>query len=196
LARTDLGAVVAGCVGGDDGVVGGDDGVEVGVIGERDLDDPVHALRSVGTDRVDRVGLIERDGVRDGWVDQFEIALARDGSDHRRAAPAGELCDERPDRTEHTLYKDGLSGDGAVSEDGAVGGDAGDPEAGAEFVGHLVSELDGLFGGHDRELRRRAERTVCCAPYTQTRRPTRAESTATPTASTTPDPSLCGTIRG
>ena len=67
----DHGAVVAGGVGGDDGVVGGDSGVEVGVVGERDLDDAVHALAGgVGTDNVDRVGLIERDSVRDGWVDR------------------------------------------------------------------------------------------------------------------------------
>ena len=98
--------------------------------------------------------------MRDGWVDELEIALARDGSDHHRAAPAGELRGQRPDRTEHTLDEDGLAGDGAVSEDRAVGGDAGDPEAGAELVAHLVRELDGLLGGHYGELRRRAEWTV------------------------------------
>ena len=109
---------------------------------------------------VDRVGLIERDGVRDGWVDVVEIALARDGSDHCRAAPARELRGKRPDRTEHAVDEDGLAGDGAVSEDRAVGGDAGDPEAGAELVADLVRELDRLLGGHYGELRRRAERTV------------------------------------
>ena len=98
--------------------------------------------------------------MRDGWVDEFEIALARDGSDHRRAAPAGELRGERPDRAEHTVYEDGLAGDGTVGEDRAVGGDAGDPEAGAELVAHRVGELDGLLGGHNGELRRRAEWTV------------------------------------
>ena len=51
-------------------------------------------------------GLIERESVRDGRVDQFEIALARDGSDHRRAAPARELRGDRPDRAEHTLDED------------------------------------------------------------------------------------------
>ena len=46
---------------------------------------------------------------------------------------------------------------GPSSEDRAVGGDAGDLEAGAELVAHVVRELDGLLGRHDGELRRGAE---------------------------------------
>lgn len=46
----DLGAVRAGGVGGDDGVVGGDGVVEIGVVGQRDLDDPVDAPRRVRAD--------------------------------------------------------------------------------------------------------------------------------------------------
>jgi hypothetical protein len=58
------------------------------------------------------------------------------------------------------VYEHGLGGDGAVREDRAVRGDAGDPEACAQLVAHLVGKLDGLLGRHNGELRRRAERTV------------------------------------
>jgi hypothetical protein len=61
----DLGAVRAGGVGGDDGVVGGDGVVEIGVVGQRDLDDPVDAPRRVRANGRGGVAGVQGDGVGD-----------------------------------------------------------------------------------------------------------------------------------
>ena len=58
------------------------------------------------------------------------------------------------------MDEDGRAVDGTVDEDGAVGGDAGDAEAGAELVGHAVGEADGEEVGTTMKLGGGAEGTV------------------------------------
>jgi hypothetical protein len=48
----------------------------------------------VHTDRLGRLWLIQRDGVRDGWTYAIEVALPPDGPDDCRAAPQCELRSE------------------------------------------------------------------------------------------------------
>src|SRR5437763_4629817 len=142
----EVGPVAARGVGRDNAVGSRNGRVQVCVFGEGHLDDAVHALGRVRTDRLLWLRLAQRYSVRDGAVDLIEVALAHHRSDDRRAAPARKLRREGADSAEHPLNQDGLARDGAVAEDRSVRGDAGDPEAGTNLAAHLRRELDSLLG--------------------------------------------------
>lgn len=140
----DLGAVRAGGVGGDDGVVGGDGVVEIGVVGQRDFDDPVDAPWRVRADGRGGVASVQGDGVGDdGRVDVVEVRGAADGGDYGGAGPVGELGGQRADAAEDSVDQDQSAGDRAVGEDGAVGGDAGDAQARPQLVAEVVGQRYG-----------------------------------------------------
>jgi hypothetical protein len=83
--------------------------------------------------------LVQGDDVLDGeGAGLVFVCLVPDAADHGGTGPAGELGGQGSDSAEDAVHEDGASGDRAVGEDGAVGGDAGDAEAGAEFVADAV----------------------------------------------------------
>src|SRR5205085_6656613 len=124
------------------------------------LDDAVHALWRVCTDRLARLRLVQRYSVRDGSVDLIEVALAHHRSDHRRAAPARKLRSDRADGAEHPLDQDRLARDGAVAEARSMCSDPGDPETRTDLVADLIREPHSLLGRHDSSLRGRPEWAV------------------------------------
>ena len=72
-------------------------GVEVCVVGEGNLDDALHAAGRERANGLNRVRLIERHRVCDGWIDLVKIGLVHHGADDRRASPAGKLRRHRAD---------------------------------------------------------------------------------------------------
>ena len=86
--------------------------------------------------------------------------MLADRPDDGRAAPAGELRGQRPDAAQHPVHQDRQAVDRPVGEDGPVGGDPRDPQAGADVIADAVGQADSLPGGNDRQLRRGAERPV------------------------------------
>jgi hypothetical protein len=128
--------------------------------GEGDLDDPVRTLRGVRPDRLRRIRLIQRDGVRDSRPDLPEVAAARHGRDDGRAASAGELGGERTNAAEHAVNQDRLPGDRPVTEDGPVCGNAGDAQARTKLVTDTRRQLHGLLVGHHGQLCGGAERAI------------------------------------
>jgi hypothetical protein len=71
------------------------------------------------------------------------------GADHRGPAPARELGGHRANRAEDALDEDGGAVDGAVGEHGAVRGDPGDAQAGAEFIAEVAGQGHGQVVGDD-----------------------------------------------
>ena len=132
--------------------VGGAGGVEVGVVGERDLDDAMHAVGRGRGSQLRRVGRRARrrvlDRGRPGEVAAAPTVPITVAPPQRASCAAIEA-----DRAEHAMDEDVVPVDRAVAEDGAVGGDAGDAQARAELVADLVGQRDRLLGGH----------TVSCA---------------------------------
>ena len=123
-----LGPVGAGGVGGDDGVVGGDGGVQVGVVGQRDLDDAVDAL-AARTARIGRgrVAGVQGDGVGATAGSTWSRSALRRTVPMTVAPPQrASWAASEPTAAEHAVDQDRLAVDRAVGEHGAVGGDAGD----------------------------------------------------------------------
>ena len=82
-------------------------------------------------------------------------------ADHSGAAPAGQLGGQRTHAAEHAVYQQRPARHRTVGKHGAVGGDAGDAEAGTGFVADTSrGSGDGLVLGDDRVLGGRAERAV------------------------------------
>lgn len=93
----------------------------------------------VGADGGGRVARVEGDGVGDDrGVDPVQFGAASDGAGDRGPASAGELGGRRADPAEDAVDQHEFAVDGAVGEDGAVRGDAGDAQARAEIVGLVV----------------------------------------------------------
>ena len=82
-----------------------------------------------------------------GGVDAGEVAAAGHRADHRGSAPARELGGHRANRAEDALDQDGSAVDGAVGEHGAVRGDPGDAQAGAELVAEVTGQGHGQWPG-------------------------------------------------
>src|SRR3954471_8822409 len=80
------------------------------------------------------------------------------------APPQRASCAASVPTAEDSLDQDRLAGHGAVAEDRAVRGDAGDPEARTDLVADLRRELDSLLVRHDGQLRGGSERTVRLRP--------------------------------
>lgn len=115
-----LGAIGPGGVGGDDGVGCRDCGVEVCVVGEGNLDDAVYATWRERANGVDRIRLIERHRVRDGWIDLVKIGPVHHGADDGRAGPSRNLRRHRADNAQDALDQDRLAFHRSVAEDGTM----------------------------------------------------------------------------
>jgi hypothetical protein len=78
----------------------------------------------------------------------------------------------------------------------AVGGDAGDVEAGALLCRQTRGQRNCVLRGDHRVFGGGAKRAESLRPEHHTRCPTHSFETPSPTASTIPAPSLCGMTRG
>ena len=124
-----------------------------------------------------------------------------------RVRPPGELDRGIADGPRATGHQDGPPAQGARPEPGravlghgqaAVGGQERDPQAGPQVVRRRIGQRHHvrLPGARRTPGRCRRQGRRCAASHTHTRRPTRAESTPAPTASTSPAPSWLGTWGG
>jgi len=100
---------------------------EPDVVGESDLDDTVHAAGRQVPDDGGRIGLIQRDRMRDGRTrDLRQVGATPDRPDDRRSVPPGELRRQRPDSAQDTLDQDRQPADRTVGKNRAVRCDARD----------------------------------------------------------------------
>ena len=193
----EVGAVVAGGVGGDDGLVLGDGGVEVDVVGEGHLDDAVDAVGGVAADRGGGVGPVEGDGVAEGRAGRPGRSAVRRTVPMTVAPPQCASCAAiDADAAENAVDQDGRPVTGPSANTARCAVMPGMPRHAPTSSLTVSGRSTAHAVGHDGVLGGGAGRPVGLGaphPYPPA---DPAGSTPSPTASMTPAPSLCGTTRG